>query len=131
MGAERTRGPSGRYPWGVTEWMSVPECAEALGVSLSRVRDYLRERNLVATRRGENNAVYIPAGQIVIGEEYDGPHVLATVRDTVMVLADMGYSDDDIVTWLISPHDELEGSPLDALRSGQRAHVRRLAQTAS
>ncbi len=120
----------GRYPYGVTEWMTVPECAEALGVSLSRVRDYLRERNLVATRRGDNNAVYIPAGQIVIGEEYDGPHVLATVRGTVMVLADMGYSDDDIVTWLISPHDELEGSPLDALRSGQRAHVRRLAQTA-
>jgi len=123
-------GPRGRYPRGVTEWLSVPECAEALGVSLSRVRELLKERNLVATRRGENNAVYLPAGQIVSGEEFDGPHVLATVRGTVIVLADLGYSDDDIVTWLVSPHDELESSPLEALRAGQRAHVRRLAQTA-
>ena len=122
--------PQGRYPGGVTEWLSVPECAEALGVSLTRVRELLKDRNLVATRRGENNAVYLPAGQIVTGEEYDGPHVLATVRGTVIVLSDLGYSDDDIVAWLVSPHDELEGSPLDALRAGQRAHVRRLAQTA-
>ena len=108
--------------------MTVPECAEALGVSLSRVRELLNDRNLVATRRGENNAVYLPAGQIMDGE--GARYVLATVRGTVMVLADLGYSDDDIVTWLVSPHEELEGSPLDALRSGQRAHVRRLAQTA-
>ena len=120
--------PKDGYPGGVTEWMTVPECAEALGVSLSRVRELLNDRNLVATRRGENNAVYLPAGQIMDGE--DARYVLATVRGTVMVLADLGYSDDDIVTWLVSPHEELEGSPLDALRSGQRAHVRRLAQTA-
>lgn len=112
----------------MTEWLSVPECAEALGVSLSRVRELLKDRNLVATRRGENNAVYLPAGQIMQGEE--AQYVLATVRGTVMVLSDMGYSDDDIVTWLTTPHDELDGTPLDALRSGQRAHVRRLAQTA-
>lgn len=121
---------TGRYPGSVTEWLSVPECAEALGVSLSRVRDLLKERKLVATRRGENNAIYIPAGQVVTGEEYDGPHVLATVRGTVILLADMGYSDDEIVEWLITPHDELDCSPLDALRAGQRAHVRRLAQMA-
>ena len=112
----------------MTEWLSVPECAEALGVSLSRVRELLKDRHLVATRRGENNALYLPAGQIMEGEE--SRYVLATVRGTVMVLSDLGYSDDDIVDWLVSPHDELDGSPLDALRSGQRAHVRRLAQTA-
>jgi hypothetical protein len=47
-----------------------------------------------------------------------------------LVLADAGFGDDDIVEWLLSPHEQLEGSPLDALRAGQRAHVRRLAQTA-
>ena len=112
----------------MTEWLSVPEVAEMLGVSLSRVRELLKERSLVSVRRGENNAVYVPAGQIVDSE--DGPHVLATVRGTVLVLADAGFTDTDIVEWLLSPHGELEGSPLEALRAGQRAHVRRLAQTA-
>ena len=120
--------PRARYPGGVTDWMSVPECAEALGLPLSRVRELIKDRHLVATRRGENNAVYLPAGQIVDGDE--GPRVLATVRGTVLVLADAGMRDDDIIAWLTSDHDELDGTPLDALRAGQRAHVRRLAQTA-
>jgi excisionase family DNA binding protein len=112
----------------VNEWLTVPECAEALGVSLSRVRELIKDRSIVSQRRGENNAVYIPAGQIMQGD--GGPHVLATVHGTVLVLADAGFGDDDIVEWLLSPHEQLEGSPLDALRAGQRAHVRRLAQTA-
>ncbi|WP_291379065.1 Rv2175c family DNA-binding protein [Demequina sp.] len=111
----------------MSEWLSVPECAEVLGVPLSRVRELLRERYLIAVRRGENNALYLPAGQIIDGEE--GPEVLATVRGTVIVLADAGLSDDVIVEWLTSVHDELDATPLDALRSGKRAPVRRLAQT--
>lgn len=107
--------------------MSVPECAETLGVPLSRVREYLRERYLIAVRRGENNALYLPAGQIVDGD--NGPEVLATVRGTIMVLADAGLSDDVIVEWLTTVKDELGETPLDALRSGKRAPVRRLAQT--
>ncbi|MCB2413850.1 DNA-binding protein [Demequina sp. TTPB684] len=111
----------------MSEWLSVPECAELLGVPLSRVREFLRERNLIAVRRGENNALYLPAGQIVEGEH--GHEVLATVRGTIIVLADAGLSDDVIVEWLTTFHEELGESPLDALRSGKRAPVRRLAQT--
>jgi len=111
----------------VSEWLSVPECAETLGVPLSRVREYLRERHLIAVRRGENNALYLPAGQIVDGD--NGPEVLATVRGTIMVLADAGLSDEVIVEWLTTVKEELGETPLDALRSGKRAPVRRLAQT--
>jgi hypothetical protein len=107
--------------------MSVPECAEVLGVPLSRVREYLRERYLIAVRRGENNALYLPAGQIIDGES--GPEILATVRGTIMVLADAALSDEVIVEWLMTANAELGESPLDALRSGKRAPVRRLAQT--
>jgi len=96
-------------------------------VPLSRVRELLRERHLIAVRRGQNNALYLPAGQIIDGE--DGPEVLPTVRGTVIVLADAGLSDDVIVEWLTTANDELGESPLDALRSGKRAPVRRLAQT--
>nr|WP_255633425.1 Rv2175c family DNA-binding protein [Demequina sp. TTPB684] len=121
------RRRSRRYACDVSEWLSVPECAELLGVPLSRVREFLRERNLIAVRRGENNALYLPAGQIVEGEH--GHEVLATVRGTIIVLADAGLSDDVIVEWLTTFHEELGESPLDALRSGKRAPVRRLAQT--
>lgn len=122
------KGPgANRYAGCVSEWLSVPECAEVLGVPLSRVREFLRERYLIAVRRGENNALYLPAGQIIDGEE--GPQILATVRGTVMVLADAALSDDVIVDWLMTVNDELGESPLDALRSGKRAPVRRLAQT--
>ncbi len=124
---EHKGGEVARYACHVSEWLSVPECAEALGVPLSRVRELLRERHLIATRRGDNNALYLPAGQIVDGD--DGPEVLATVRGTVTVLADAGLSDDVIVEWLTTTHDELAATPLDALRSGKRAPVRRLAQT--
>ncbi len=116
-----------RYAGHVSEWLSVPECAEVLGVPLSRVREFLRERYLVAVRRGENKALYLPAGQIVEGD--DGPEILATVRGTIIVLADGGLSDDVIVEWLTTVNEELGQSPLEALRSGKRAPVRRLAQT--
>lgn len=111
----------------MTDWLSVPDAAETLGVSVSRVRELLRERHLVATRRGDNNALYLPAGQIAEGES--GPSVVPTVRGTVIVLSDAGLTDDEIVAWLLEDSDELGMSPLEALREGRRAPVRRLAQT--
>ncbi len=107
--------------------MTVPEYADALKVSISQVRELLRERHLVAARRGDNSALYLPAGQLITGE--DGPEVLSTVRGTIILLADAGLSDDEIAEWLVAENEELGESPLAALRSGKRAPVRRAAQT--
>lgn len=107
--------------------MTVPEYAEALQISISQVRELLRERHVVAARRGENNALYLPAGQLVDGDS--GPEVLATVRGTIILLADAGMSDEEIAKWLVTDNDELGESPLAALRSGKRAPVRRAAQS--
>lgn len=107
--------------------MTVPEYAEALQISISQVRELLRERHLVAARRGENNALYLPAGQLIDGAE--GPEILATVRGTIIVLADAGMSDTEIAEWLVTENEELGESPLAALRSGKRAPVRRAAQS--
>ena len=111
----------------MNEWMTVPEYAEALKISISQVRELLRERHLIATRRGENNALYLPAGQLIDGDS--GPEVLSTVRGTIILLADAGLSDDEIAEWLVADNAELGESPLAALRSGKRAPVRRAAQT--
>ena len=44
-------------------------------------------------------------------------------------MPDAGLNDAEIVAWLIEEDGELGQSPLDALRSGKKAHVRRIAQT--
>jgi len=111
----------------MTEWLSVPECAQALGVRDSRVRELLRERVLIATRRGPNNALAIPADFLLT--DVPKPHVLPTLRGTATVLADLGLDDDAIVAWLLEDNAELGSTPVAALREGRRAPVRRVAQT--
>jgi len=109
------------------DWLSVPEFASRLGVRDAHVRELLRERHIVGVRRGENNAVAVPAQFLV---EIEGAvQVVPTLRGTITVLADAGLDDDQILEWLVSESAELGESPLDALRSGKRAHVRRVAQT--
>ncbi|WP_234998725.1 Rv2175c family DNA-binding protein [Demequina sp. NBRC 110057] len=108
-------------------WLSVPDFADAWGVSASDVRDALRTGALVAVRRGENDAWHLPAGFL---EEHEGQvRVLPTLVGTLTLLRDNGFSDEEIVAWLLEFHEELGASPLGALREGRRAPVRRVAQT--
>jgi len=110
-----------------TEWLTVPDFADRLGITASAVRELLREGALVSTRRGERNTVQLPADFIV---EVDGtPELLGTLRGTLTVLRDAHLSDEAVLEWLLSDEPELGCSPLAALRAGQRAPVRRIAQT--
>ena len=109
-----------------THWLSVPDFADALGVTASEVRELIRERHVIAVRRGPSDAWHLPAGFI---EEHEGvTRVLPTLRGTLTVLADAGFSDEDAVAWLLADSDELGMAPLAALRDGRRAPVRRAAQ---
>jgi excisionase family DNA binding protein len=108
------------------EWLTVPDFADRLGVTASHVRELLRDGSLASTRRGERNTVQLPAGFII---ESDGERaIVPTLKGTLTVLRDGGFGDDAALAWLLAEEDELGMSPLDALRAGQRAHVRRLAQ---
>ncbi|WP_147917303.1 Rv2175c family DNA-binding protein [Ruania zhangjianzhongii] len=109
-------------------WLSLPEVAEATDLQLRTVRGYLRDRVLVATRRGENNALAVPEGFLVPGEETGTLIVLPSLRGTITMLADSGYGDDEIVDWLLRENDELGATPLANLRDGRTHAVRRAAQ---
>ena len=111
-----------------TIWLTLPDIAERLNVPVTRVREYVRDRDLVAVRRGENNALHVPASFLLDGDE--GATLIPTLRGTVFVLADAGFTDDEVVEWLLAPNDELKETPIDALRSGKRAPVRRAALAA-
>lgn len=109
-----------------TQWLTVPEFADVLGLEPGEVRDKIRERKVIAVRRGQNNTWQLPADFIIPGAV--SPHIIPTLRGTITLLADAGMSDEEVIEWLVTPAEELGDSPLACLRAGQRAPVRRLAQ---
>ena len=106
----------------VTEWLTLPDVAERLGVEVGRVRRLLQDRYLVAARRGERDVLSLPAALLADAAP------LPELRGTLTVLADSGYADDEALRWLFTPDDSLPGTPIDALRAGRKTEVRRRAQ---
>lgn len=109
------------------EWWSIPEIAQALGVRDRDVRSMLSDRSLVAVRR-DGRAPVIPAAFVVTDASSGERAVVPGLRGTVIQLADSGYSDDEIVAWLLRVSDELGSSPLAALIELRTHAVRRAAQ---
>jgi len=109
-------------------WLTLPDVAEATGLPHRTVRGYLRDRVLVAVRRGENRALQVPDGFLVPSEEPGRAVVLGSLRGTIMLLADSGFDDEEIVVWLLRHSEELNSTPLAALREGRTHAVRRAAQ---
>jgi len=107
----------------VPVWLSLPDLAERLGIRLSDARRLVEDRELVAVRVGERQALAVPGG--FLGD--DGP--LPALKGTFTVLADGGMDDEEIVRWLHTPDPTLPvpGHPLDAIRAGFKTEVRRRA----
>jgi excisionase family DNA binding protein len=106
-----------------TQWLTLPEVADRLGVRLGQVRRMLADRQLLAVRRGERNALSVPA--VLLGP--DGP--LPDLPGTLTVLADNGVVDEDAFTWLFANDPSIVGgSPIGALLAGHKTEVRRRAQ---
>jgi len=102
------------------EWLALPDLAEALGESLGRVRSLIDDRQLVASRR--EGPVKVPAAFIVDGAP------LGSLRGTLFVLHDVGFSDDEAIDWLFAPEDTIGMPPIEALLQGRKSEVRRVAR---
>jgi Rv2175c C-terminal domain of unknown function len=107
----------------VTEWLPLPDVAEILDVSITKVHGLLDEGALVALRVGERKIRSVPALFIQDG------HVLDSLKGTVAVLGDAGYTDEELIVWLFTPDESLRGRPVDALREGRKTEIRRRAQS--
>jgi hypothetical protein len=103
-------------------WMPLPDVAEQLGVEVSRVRQLVQERHLIALRRGERRIPSVPKQLLLDGQP------LPELRGTLIVLADAGYDDEESLRWLFTEDPTLPGTPVDALRAGRKAEIRRRAQ---
>lgn len=103
------------------EWLTMPDLVEALDVPLGRVRRLIDEHYLVGSRR--TGVFAVPAVFIVDG------HPLSSLRGTIIVLQDAGFTDDELIDWLLEEDESLGRSPIAALLAGHKSEVRRVART--
>lgn len=103
-------------------WLTIPEAADRLGVDVLKIRHMLSDGLLLATRRGPNRVLSIPA-------------VLASTPDAVRhlpglltVLRDGGYDERAALRWLLTPDESLGASPAECLASNRSTEIRRRAQ---
>ncbi|MBM6621007.1 DNA-binding protein [Micrococcaceae bacterium RIT802] len=106
----------------VTEWLSLPDLADELGVSVKDVHRLLDERSIVEARIGERKIRSVPAGFVQDGR------VVESLKGTISVLVDSGFSDEELIAWLFTPDESLPGTPIEALREGRKTEIRRRAQ---
>jgi hypothetical protein len=103
------------------EVLPLPDVAERLRLPVTKVRQALRDGQLVAVRR--DGVLCVPAefltseGSIVKG-----------LPGTLTVLADAGFAPDEMVRWLFTADDSLPGRPIDQLRATGGREVKRRAQ---
>ena len=106
----------------ISEWRDWKSTAAELGVSVSKVRQLIREHQLAA-------AVPTPgAGQQVPAELVMDGVIVKGVAGLLTLLADGGWSDREMLTWLFTADDSLPGRPIDALRENRGTEVKRRAQ---
>lgn len=102
------------------QWLTIPDLVDLLGVGQSRVRRLIEDKHLLAARI--DGVLKVPADFL------DGTEPLTHLRGTLIVLGDDGFSDEEAMKWLLSVDESLTVAPIDALRAGRKAEVRRVAQ---
>ncbi|HKD87060.1 MAG TPA: Rv2175c family DNA-binding protein [Streptosporangiaceae bacterium] len=105
----------------VGAWLSVPDVAERLTLPVSRVKQLLRDRKLLAVQRPSGEFA-IPAGF------FDGDQIIHGLGGTLTLLFDCGFSETEALSWLFTADETLPGTPVQALAEHRRTEVNRRAQ---
>lgn len=104
----------------VAGWLALPDIGTALDLEVTRVRQLLRDGQLVALRRA--GILMVPADLL------QDDRVVKGLPGLLTLLRDAGYSDVEAVRWIFTPDDSLPGRPVDAMRENRGTEVRRRAQ---
>jgi hypothetical protein len=121
--ASETQGPD--IDRLVGEWLDWGQVSDLLHISVSKVRQLIREHQLAAAVPVPGAGQKVPAALIMDGQIVKGVPGLLTV------LHDGEYDDRAILTWLFTADDSLPGRPIDALRENRGSEVKRRAQAMS
>ncbi len=106
----------------VGDWLDWSHASQQLGVSVSKVRQLIREHQLAAVVPVAGAGQQIPAAFLMDGQVVKG------VPGVLTVLHDGGYDDRAALTWLFTSDDTLPGRPIDALRENRGTEIKRRAQ---
>jgi len=106
----------------IADWLTLPDLAERMNLPITKVRQLVKDRQLVAVRRGERKIVSVPAAFI------SGDQVLKGLPGTLTLLADNKYTDEEALRWMFTADDTLPGTPVQALHENRGSEVRRRAQ---
>lgn len=105
----------------VGDWLTLPEVASRLRVPVTRVRQMLRDRKLLAVRR--------PGGPLSVPAAFlDGDQVVKGLHGTLTVLFDCGFDETEALRWLFTADDTLPGTPVQAMAQHRGTEVNRRAQ---
>jgi hypothetical protein len=105
----------------VGEWLSLPEVATRLDLPISRVKQLLRDRKLLAVTR--------PSGERAVPAAFlDGAQIVKGLGGTLTVLFDCGFDDEEALRWLFTADETLPGTPIQALYAHRGTEVNRRAQ---
>ncbi|WP_041939630.1 MULTISPECIES: Rv2175c family DNA-binding protein [Frankia] len=102
------------------DWLTLPDAATQLQVPVTRVRQMVRDRTMLARREG--GVLRVPAEFISDGVVVKGLPGLLTL------LADAGFTDDEALDWLFREDPSLPGTPMQALVENRGKEVKRRAQ---
>lgn len=101
-------------------WLPVSAVAKRLRVSVSRVHQYVRDGGLLGVRF--DGSLQIPAD--LLGPESVPRHLAGIIT----LLRDGGFSDTEVLRWLLTPVPELGGTPAHAVVAGRHREISRRAQ---
>ncbi|WP_420846478.1 Rv2175c family DNA-binding protein [Micromonospora terminaliae] len=119
--AETAAGADLPGPTDPAGWLTLPDVAERLDLSISKVHQMIRDRELLAVRR--DGVRRIPADLVA------NRTVLKHLPGVLNLLADAGYDDEEALRWLYEPDATLPGiTPAAALAGDQAREVKRRAQ---
>jgi hypothetical protein len=107
-------------PTGPTEWINLPDVADKLGVSISKVHQMIRDGALLAVRR--DGIRVVPADLVA------NSTVLKHLPGVLTLLRDNGYNDEEALRWLYEPDVTVDGCAAKGLGGDRAREVKRRAQ---
>ncbi|MFG1608239.1 Rv2175c family DNA-binding protein [Actinoplanes sp. NPDC049265] len=107
-----TAGPAG--------WVPLPDVADKLDLSISKVNQMVRDGHLLAVRR---DGIRVVPAELVANST-----VLKHLPGVLTLLRDAGYNDEEALGWLYEPDDDLDGNAARGLGGPRAREVKRRAQ---
>jgi Rv2175c C-terminal domain of unknown function/DNA-binding protein Rv2175c, wHTH domain len=101
-------------------WIPLPDIADKLDVSVSKVNQMVRDGVLLAVKR---DGVRVVPAELVANTT-----VLKHLPGILTLLRDAGYNDEEALRWLYQPDEDLDGNAARGLSGPRAREVKRRAQ---